>query len=384
MTNTYAYIGNWEQPDKGSEVGITLASYDSETGKLDAISHSLPDLNCGAMCLDEERGILYCVDERVEVSDETPGGRVVALKINPDFGEFTLLNCSPSYGGLPSSCAIDSTKSYLIVTNRSKSDSIMKTVKDSSGCYRIVREYDEASVVLFRLNKDGSIGEPCDIVCHKGHGLLPNQQSPHPHSIVRAPLCEVFIVCDNGNDTIYSYKIDRKAEKLIECDKIDGISGSSPGYCAFHPTLPYFYYNNETKPIIGVVQYDTDGKLSPVCYISCIGTNSGSTRGIQSDIKVDAQGRYMYDSVRETGKIVVYEIDPVTGVPSLVQTVSSGIKDGGRGLALSPDGHYLYLAAYPDSEVRIFEVDADGKLNGAGTFEDIAPGDVTFFTVNET
>ncbi|MCD7862016.1 MAG: lactonase family protein [Lachnospiraceae bacterium] len=383
MPKTYAYIGNWKQPNEDLAVGVTVAAYHEDTGSLELLSHCFPEINCGATCVNKEKGILYCVNEVNIVPGETLGGQVFALKMDSHTGMLTEINHSPSFGGMPTYCALSSDGSYLVVSNHAKRNSIMKTALDENGKYQIVLEYDEASVVLFRLNEDGSIGEACDVVRHEGRGLLPNQQSPHPHSVMKSPLYDIFIVCDKGNDSVYSYKIDQENGKLVQCDCIKGIAGSSPRYSTFHPTLPYFYYNNETKPVVGVVCYDEEGRLTPVRYNKCTGDCTGKVRGMQSDIRIDAQGRYLYDLVRETGKIVVYEIDEISGIPEYVRNIVCACKNGGRGLALSPDGRYLYMAACSEPVAQIFETDEEGHLNAVGSFEDVAPANVIFYTAEE-
>ncbi|MCD7832984.1 MAG: lactonase family protein [Lachnospiraceae bacterium] len=381
MSEVYAYIGSWGSPRDTEPVGVTTAVYDSSTGELHASAHCLPELNCGATCLDEAKGILYCVNERPEVPGENLGGQVFALKINKETGELKELNRSPSYGGMPSYCAVDTEGKYLIVSNHAQRNSILKTEQDKDGHYQIVREYDETAIVLFRLNEDGSIGEPCDIVRHTGHGALPNQQNPHAHSVMRSPSGDFFVVCDKGNDSVYSYRIDYSRERLVQCDQMKGMPGSSPRYSVFHPTLPILYYNNETKPVIGVVRYSESGKLTPVCYVSCVEDDREVEQGMQSDIRLDAEGRYLYDLVRDTSTIVVYEIDPSTGIPLRIQSVPCGSTKGGRGLALSPDGQYLYLAAQPDPDVYIFRIGRDGKLTPNGKWTDVKPGNVTFMNI---
>lgn len=379
MSKTYAYIGNWSFPKDTRPMGVTVAEYAPE-GTFSVKGHAFPELNFGAACLDEERGILYCVNERPEVEGVTLGGQVFALKIDPGTGALTELSRSPSYGPLPSYCAVDDSRRYLIVSNHSGRNAITKTVLDVDGSYRIVREYDETAVVLFPLDGEGRIQPPCDIVRHTGHGALPNQQNPHAHSVKRSPDGKLFAVCDKGNDSLYFYRIDQEKNKLICCDRIDGVPGSSPRYSAFHPTLPYLYYNNETKSIVNVVRYDEAGKLTPVCAVSCMADGDEQATGMQSDLCIDPTGRNLYSLVRDNATIAVFRLGD-DGMPTFEEAVPCSSTQGGRGLAIAPDGKRLYLAAFPDKEVRAFAIGKDGRLTPDGiALEDRAPGVVVFFS----
>lgn len=379
MKKTFAYIGSWSMAKEPGPLGIATAAYDPQTGGMELLEQRFPQIKAGAFCLDEARGILYCVNERPEVPGETLGGQVFGLKIQPETGALEELTVSPSFGPLPSDCALDPTGRYLIVSNHSGRNAITKTVQDAGGRYHLVREYDETAVVLFPLDRQGRIGEPLDIVRHMGCGLLPNQQSPHAHCVRRAPDTGLFIVCDKGNDSMYSYRIDTERGKLVCCDRIDCVPGSSPRYCVFHPTKPFLYYNCETRPLVGMVRYDRYGKLAPVTTVRCM--DDPQVKGMQSDIRISPDGKALYTLVRDNSTIVVYALDAETGVPTPVQTVPCGSSRGGRWMSFSPDGRYLFLAACPDSQVWRFPVAPDGKLfPPSAAAETPAPSAIAFYT----
>lgn len=382
MEKIFAYIGNWGMSKEPVPLGLSAAAYDPETGSMDILQQSFPQIKAGAICPDHRRNILYCVDERPEIPGRTPGGQIFGLKIDPSTGLLQEHTVSPSFGPMPSDCALDLSGSYLLVSNHSGRNSITKTVQDSDGRYRIVREFDETAVVLFPLDPEGHIGEPCHIVRHTGHGILPNQQSPHAHCVRRAPDTDLFIVCDKGNDSVYSYRIDREKRQLICCDRIDGLPGSSPRYCVFHPGKPYIYYNNETAPVVCQLSYDSNGKLTPVSTIRCMEACDSEPRGMQSDLRISADGKYLYTLVRDNSTIVVYALDQISGKPEYLQTVPCGSAKGGRWLSFSPDGKYLFLAACPDQQVYKFIVGSDGTLTPQGiAAEDKVPAVITFMTI---
>ena len=137
--------------------------------------------------------------------------------MNPKTGDLTEINHQPSYGSLPAYAAVDAAGRYLIVVTHTGNTPITKTVRDATGKYRIVVEYDEAATILFRLHSDGSIGDPCDIYKHCGSGPDNEQTHPRIHSVTRSPSGNLFAVCDKGSDLLYFFRINRKTEKLELC-----------------------------------------------------------------------------------------------------------------------------------------------------------------------
>ena len=310
------------------------------------------------------------------------GGQVYAFAIDPETGDLTEINHQPSYGSLPCSVAVDATGKYLIATNHTGSAPVTKTVKDASGKYRIVLEYDDATTVLYRLNDDGSIGDPCDIYKHSGNGPDPEQSHPRIHSVVMSPSGNLFAVCDKGSDQIFFFRINRETEKLEVCggEGYKSIPGSSPRYSVFHPTRPYFYMNNETKAVIRAFRYDEDGKLEPICTVNALPEDcEDNPTMMQSDIRIHPSGKYLYDLIRGINAVSVFEIKEETGEIEKIQTVTLD-GTGPRGCAISPDGRFMHIAALTSKEILVWAIGEDGKLSPTGKkISQPSPGNVTFF-----
>jgi len=381
--NTFAYVGNWSKTLDGP-CGFGIYRYITETGDLELIKSVFTDITVGATCLDSKRNILYCTNELETYpgNDMGGGGQVYAFAIDSETGDLTEINHQPSYGSLPSYVAVDATGKYLIVTNHTGHTPITKTVKDASGKYRIVLEYDEATTVLYKLDNDGSIGDPCDIYRHSGSGPLPRQTHPHPHSVVMSPSGNLFAVCDKGADRIYFFRINRETDRLEVCggEGHKSITGSSPRYSAFHPKLPYFYMNNETKTIVRAFRYDEDGKLEPICTVSALPENcEDNLTMMQTDIRVHPSGKYLYTLIRGISVATVFEIKEKTGEIEKIQAV---MLDGTcpRGIGISPDGRFMLIAALRSSEVLVWAIGEDGRLSPTGKkASQPHPGTVTFF-----
>jgi 6-phosphogluconolactonase (cycloisomerase 2 family) len=338
-------------------------------------------IGVGATCLDAKRGILYCVHEFMTQPGyfRGGGGLVYALKINPNTGDLTELNHQPSYGSLPAYVAVDLNGKYLISVSHTGNTPITRTTKDASGKYKVVVEYDEAGTVLFRLNKDGSIGDPCDIYKHVGSGPDTEQTHARLHSVMMSPSGSLFAVCDKGSDKLYFFGINPKTEKLEVRDSSTSFSGSLPRYGAFHPSLPYFYMNHEVKPVVSAFRYTEAGKLTFARATSVLPAGMKEERGImQSDIRVHPSGKYVYALIRGIDSVSVLAVQEGTGELDLIQTVP--LEGSGRGCAISPDGRYLYAALTAVQKVSLLTIGDDGKVTPTGrSFTQPNPGNLTFF-----
>jgi 6-phosphogluconolactonase len=389
--NTFVYVGNWTfapsawdtKPTTGKGFGIFR--YHSKTGELELMKSAVMDrISVGATCLDSKRNILYCVDEVMTQSAfrKGGGGLVYALAIDPETGDLTEINHQPSYGSLPTYVTMDATGKYLLVVNHTGHTPVTKIVKDACGKFRIVVDYDDSTTVLFRLDDDGSIGEPCDICVHSGSGPLPLQTHAKLHSVVMSPSGNLFAVCDKGSDKIYFYRINRETEKLEICggEGYTAIPGSSPRYSVFHPTRPFFYMNNETKAVICAFRYDEDGRLEPLCTVNALPEGCEDNPTImQSDLRIHPSGKYLYTLIRLINVVSVFKIKEETGEIEKIQTATlDGI--GPRGCAISPDGRFMLIAALESKQVLVWAIGDDGTLSPTGKkATQPVPGNVTFF-----
>lgn len=380
----FAYVGNWKI-DGDAGYGFSICRYDVKAGTLEFVKSAFPEISVGATYLDARRGILYCTDERSNHPGYGPGGggRVYALAIDPASGDLTEINQQPSYAALPSYVTPDQDRDFLVVTNHAREVAVAKSVRDESGEYRLVTEFDDATTALFRLNADGSIGAPCDIYKHSAAGLGGGSyRSPHPHSVNMSPSGELFAVCDKGGDQIVFFRIDRAAGKLAVCggEGYRTTSGSAPRYSVFHPTLPYFFMNNESLPVVCSFRYDEQGSLTPIDTADALPAGEDVTHAEQSDLRITSSGNYIYDLIRGSDAISVFEVDESSGKLARIQTMRPG-GSGPRGCALSPDERFLLVANVASGDVRTLSVGDDGRLSPTGDSLALPrPGNVTFFS----
>ncbi|WP_165452510.1 lactonase family protein [Paenibacillus thalictri] len=386
MGKSYVYIGNRSSEKQPANDGMAICEYDTESGKLKHLNHVSKQLSIGAVYIDTKRKILYCTDERVDYPGLRAGGggQVVAFSIHPENGALTEINRQPSYGAKPSFVVTDADSKFLLITNHGFRNTVTLTEQDAFGKITLKVLHDESSIVLYPLQEDGSIGEPCDVFRLTGEGPESFQLSAHAHSIQRSPLGEWYAVCDKGGDQMFMFRLDDDKKKIVPCkgSPFPCSPGSAPRYSAFHPTLPYLFVNKENKTILTAFRYDEEGKLEHVCTIDALPPYITPPQGFtQSDICVGKSGQYVYTLLRQVNVISVFEIDENTGKLTMIQAFEQ-VCDGPRGCAASPDGRFLIVAAHAGHAVVTYPIGEDGTLSPAvSSIVQPAPGTVNFFEI---
>lgn len=338
----------------------------------------------GSHCVDSKNHFLYTADEKSNYPGERfgGGGEVHCFRIAPETGELTLVNSVPSYGSMTSYVALDPKGEFLVATNHGSRNYVTRIEKKEDGTIQRKVLYDSATVALFRLNGDGSIGAVCDVFCAEGNGPLNVQFAAHLHSVIFAPHGDFLLVCDKGGDQIFTFRIDRKAGKLIPCTGQPTVvePGCAPRYSAFHPHAPFVYTNNEFTPVLHTFRYDATGSLTLVaCCSGYTQSVEGGEQGMQSAVCISRDGQLLYSLVRNPDTVSVFRIDSQTGMLEPVQQFFPGVKNL-RGGTLSPDGRFLVIAAIDSHEVIVCPIQADGSVGQAVcAIEQPTPCCITFF-----
>jgi len=380
-----AYLGSWNV--RGVSHGFTLCSYDADAGTITPELGDLGDGVCvGSVYLDEERGILYCTDEKPGYPFERiGGGRIYAFSIDPGTGTLTELGRSSSYGAQPSYVTKSKDGKYLLVTNYGSKDAYATTTyRGEDGKVHTRLTYSESNLVLLKLNPDGSPGEAVDVYPMPGDGPRKFQCTAHAHCVHASPLADLYAVCDKGADRVYFFRIDAEKERLVLCpgSPVSTEPGTAPRYNVFHPTLPYFYINYEGRTFVTAYRYDTDGRLEVLGTLNSLpeGEEPRGDDVVQSDFLIDPSGSYIYDLHRVVNLITVFRIDRETGMPQPIQRLKLPAATP-RGGGLSPDGKHL-LVACSSGTALLLPIREDGTLGEpVQTLELPTPGTANFLTL---
>ncbi|MBQ7534074.1 MAG: beta-propeller fold lactonase family protein [Stomatobaculum sp.] len=365
----FMYVGTFSP---GGQGGYSVFRWDGKTRTASPVEDTLPDVSAGMTCFDPEKNILYFTDEKKKNPSFRfgGGGRVIAAKADPETGKLTRLNELPSYGANPSYVAADRKGEFAVVTNFGPfvhAEPVTKVGKNPDGSLSLKIVADDASVILYHLDPDGSLDRACDAFLLEPEGTPEAPEYPHGHCAVLSPDGKLFAVTDLGTSKVWLFCADREQAKLVPAGNapLQCRKGSGPRYAAFHPSKPWLFVNFEDAPYIGSYRYSETG-LEEISYVRVIPEDSAAKEGDnQSGIALSADGTVLYTAMRGRNQVMAFSVDQQTGILSLFQTYQLE-GDRPKDLSISPDGRTLAAASRGNDCVELLAIAEDGTLSDTG------------------
>jgi 6-phosphogluconolactonase (cycloisomerase 2 family) len=235
----------------------------------------------------------------------------------------------------------------------------------------LVADFAAGSAATVSIGEDGSLGAVASRVQDTGSGPSPRQLGPHPHHVVVDPSRRFALVADFGADRVFVHDYDRATHQM-SADTSNGPRsyatppGSGPRRLAFHPNEPMLYLLNELTADIQVLQWDERrGVLTPRQTLS---TNAPGHTGTTSaaELAISRTGRHVYTSNRGDNTLVVFSVNPRTGLLTEAQRVACGGITPWS-FSLHPSGRWLFVANEASGTVNLFHVDRpSGQLTDTG------------------
>lgn len=329
---------------EGKSEGIYIYDFDSKTGDSKFLS-ATKSSNPSFLVVSPDKKYLYAVNEDADSLNN--GGKVSAFQFDKKKEHLAFINQQPSGGNHPCYVTIDKTGKWVVAAN-----------------------YSGGSFSTLKINKDGSISVPKNIISHKGKSVnKERQEKAHVHQALLSADNKYLLTADLGIDKIMVYRFNSSfGSATVKADAMTSISaGSGPRHLAFHPTAKFVYLTEELTGTVGAFSFDKiTGKLKLLQTISAVpedykGTLSGA------DIHVSPDGKFLYASNRgELNNLVIYKINQATGILSVVGFQSTlGIKP--RNFNFDPTGNLLLVANEDSDNISIFSVNHEtGLLTDTG------------------
>lgn len=386
----YMYVSQWAF--KLGEPGLSLYTFDPETGEIAFVKRVNEELSLGCTMVDQERQLIYLCNE-CDLFPEVPysTGRVYAYRIDPASGDLSLVSRKDTYCPFTSYLNTDPEGKYLIVSNHSMNNFATTVEKGEDGVIRPVLHHHDSLMNLFALNDDGSIGELLDVAKHTASeqlrfSLLGKPVIPHPHSVMRSPSGKIYACCDKGDGHMYLYAVENGKLKLLSRTLTD-TPDSEPRHCAFHPVKPYLFINHEHTPgdkiTLTTFRYDEDGNMEKVAvfHADVTGYEPKEPHRQQQGMRISPDGRFLYTQVHGYNLLLTLAVNEQTGELTQIQeTPMEGIWP--RALNFSPDGRFLVCCCL-EGRITVYQVGDDGLLTDTGYFGHAkGAGGVSFFNPN--
>ena len=258
------------------------------------------------------------------VSETPTGGGVVAIMRQGNTLSYGVRR--PSGGGWPCHVRVSNDGHFVIATN-----------------------YGTGTVVLLRIESDGSLTGLNDLAFHTGSGPNTGRQGePHAHSAIFTPDGAYVIAADLGTDELVFYTINTQTNQLVRTHTVNAPAGNGPRHTIFHPNGQILYVANELACSVSVFAY-ANGTLTHIADHSTItGANNDFT---VADIHISPDQQFLYCTTRTDNTIAAYQI-LADGNLNRIGVYSCG-GAWPRNFAIAPDGSYILIACQHDNHIAV-------------------------------
>lgn len=275
------------------------------------------------------------------VCESTQGSAANAFSFNEETGKLTFINRSLTKSAGP--CFISSTENHVFTAN-----------------------YGGGSLSVFGRKPDGSLTEALQVIQHTGRSINAERQNvAHVHQVLLSPDKKYVLANDLGTDkvTVYQYDPTSMNNILIPYDTLSVKPGSGPRHSAFTKDGKRLYLVQEIDGTVSVIEFRS-GKLSLI-QETTVDRKSGTTNS-GADIHLSADERFLYATNRGSANNITCFSVAKDGKLTFKQQVSTG-GNGPRNFAISPDGHYVFVAHQLTDNIVIFRRDIKtGLLTDTG------------------
>src|SRR5437870_8121278 len=187
------------------------------------------------------------------------------------------------------------------------------------------------------------------------------------------------------------------------------VGGSSPAFLLLHPSGNFLYTSNLNSPTGAISAFSINATTGALTQIS--GSpfpTAGSSPG-PSSMASDPAGKFLYVSLGGTAnannQVAAFTVNSSTGALTPIAGSPVTVGRDPQGLAVTPDGKFLFIANFLDNTISAFSIDAASGvltpitgspftannapsrvvIDPSGKFLDVTNnvgGDISVFTIN--
>jgi len=262
----------------------------------------------------------------------------------------------------------------------------------SSACY------ETGNLLIHNINveptADVNFHEPLNIY-HKGSSQHPTRQTQaHAHCTFFDIESNKLLVCDLGLDQVKLYSVQKNKENskaenkneftAVEEQIISLPAGSGPRHICFDENYAYGFIINELNGSITIIKhsaekkeyeikgnFDVSGQLSGSLNESVNTSTSIDTDLGAAAIRVSADVRFVYTSMRSDNTIRLFAFDRISESLNYIASYPTGGTTP-RDFTIDPTGKWLLVAHQDSDTIAIFNVNSyNGTLSLFNTVENI-------------
>lgn len=292
------------------------------------------------------------------------------LALHPNGRVLYAVNELKTFRGAPagavSAFEIDEANGQLALLNQQPSGGTdpCHLAVDSSGRNLLVANYTSGTLALLRLSADGSLRPPAIIRRRTGAGPIAGRQDgPHAHMVLLDAAERFALWTDLGTDRVVVDRFDGDAGTLQpnQPDSVGVEPGAGPRHVAWHPSGRVLYLLNELSATVVAFTFDgIRGVLHPFQRLPAR-SDASSGENTAAGLAVSPDGRFVYASNRGDNDIAVFGVDAATLGLSAVGRVPAGGRVP-RHIAIDPSGQWLIASNQASSALVVFRLDPETGL----------------------
>ena len=333
-SKTFLFAGSYTDGEK--KEGIHVYEFNTKNGDLSLVEKEGDLINPSFLVLSANGRNLYaCTDTRLKTS-----GSVSAFQIDTLTGKISFLNKQTVDGRNPVHLAVDKNNQYVVNSS-----------------------YTDAGVSIFKVDEDGKLNPYSKLIeFEKGSNVIADRQKEaHTHSAHFSPDDQFIFAPDLGADKIRAFTFDDNGQ-LIPADHLDvnTAKGSGPRHFTFHPNGKFAYSIEELSGNVTAYNY-SDGRLD---LIDSYFSYSKKLEVYQAaDIHITPDGKFLYASNRISTEntLSIFKIDTNNGSLTLVGHQSTH-GDHPRNFVIDPTGKFLLVANMNSGNIVVFKIDPNTGL----------------------
>ena len=244
--------------------------------------------------------------------------------------------------------------------------------------------YETGNLVLHTIDSSAGINniKPINIY-HKGSSQHPSRQTQaHAHCACFDIVSNKLLVCDLGLDQVkvYSVQINNDSFNAIEQQIISLPAGSGPRHICFDENYAYGFIINELTGSVTIIkhsaekkEYETKGNFDASGQLN---ESVNASTSIDTDlggaaIRVSADGKFLYTSMRSDNTIRLFAFDPINESLNYIASYPTGGLTP-RDFTIDASGKWLLVAHQDSDTLSIFNVNSyNGTLSFHKTVNNI-------------
>jgi 6-phosphogluconolactonase len=242
-----------------------------------------------------------------------------------------------------------------------------------SGGYLVVVNHDSGDFMTYQVGEDGRIIRQVQDVTHvqsfPGTGDPYAQAGPHPHMSVFDPSGERLLIPDKGTDHVHVYRFDPRTGQSTPQSQVYLGAGFGPRYLAAHPSWRYLYVIGEIQSLVTICGYDPQtGALWTGESVPTV-PGDGGPGNAPSGLALSPDGRFLYAANRGHDSIAIFAVRDGGARLDHVEWFQVGdqLTTFPWDLRFSRAGQVLYVANQVAGTVLTYTVLQDGTLRPVGT-----------------